>query len=87
MSRYREQGIGSDPKKLISAVRAGGLSTQKKHKHVQENLKNARMYSPGTYCYGNLEFDSKGERLLGVVLEEYGILQLEEGVTFKKIFE
>jgi hypothetical protein len=86
MSDARAMGIGSDSKKLVSAARAGGLSTQKKHKHVKDNLKNARMYSPGTYYYGPLEFDSKGERLIGVVLEEYELLHLEEGVTFKKNF-
>src|SRR3989339_34559 len=46
MKDLRDNGIGSNPKKLKSAATLGGLYPQKKHKHVQENLKNARMYSP-----------------------------------------
>jgi hypothetical protein len=86
MSDARDKGIGLNPEKLISAGKKGGLSTQNNSPHVKENLKNAIPYGHSKYYYGDADFYSKGERLVGLVLQEYGLINLESGDNTQKRF-
>ncbi len=86
MSEARDKGIGSNPEKVISAGKKGGLSTQNGSPHVQDNLKKGVPYGRGQCFYGNISFDSKGERLVGLVLQEYGLIDLESGDNTQKRF-
>jgi hypothetical protein len=75
-----DKGMGSDHERLVEIARKGGLATQKSSPHVIENLKNGEDY--GQYprlTYNKIEFRSKGELWLGLMLKEKGCFKTISG--------
>ena len=70
------KGMGSNHDALINAGKAGGKKTQEDNPHVQKNLVHAKSYGKyPKYKYYGIEFSSKGELWLGLMLRECGYLK------------
>ena len=81
-------GLGSLPEKNFRKFsQMGGDKTQELHPEVAENLKNAEQYKQRICNYGNLKFQSAGERFVAFLLVESGLLDnLVVGENFQKDF-
>ncbi len=89
---YRRSHAGLDkwnglhPDLLESNARRGGEETQKKHgEKVQGNLRGGNSYGKNLCYYGEIEFDSEGERFTGLLLVEIGLIsEIITGENFQR---
>ncbi len=81
------KGMGNNHEALIAAASAGGKKTQEVAPHVLENLKGAEVYGQyQKYTHKGIEFDSKGELWLALMLLECGLVKkIKDGENYQMI--
>ncbi|MCX6711804.1 MAG: hypothetical protein NT139_02090 [Candidatus Woesearchaeota archaeon] len=77
--------VDNENSPLVKAAIAGGNKTQEIAPHVLENLKGAEIYGQyQKYTYKGIEFDSKSELWLALMLRECGLIKkIKEGKNFQ----
>jgi hypothetical protein len=76
------------PQNIKKAAIQGGLMTQELHgKKVQRNLSKARRYGQNIYMIDGINFQSKSEAMLGLLLKKFGVIpEFQDGVNVHRRF-
>ena len=82
------KGAGKSHEKLVENAKKGGKKTQENYPYVQGNLRYAQKYGRYPRCkYKGIEFQSKGEMKLAIMLYKSGALKkIREGENFQVDF-